>query len=471
MVPCVLYMAKSNEDVHGSLLTQLDDCRRGVADAGDRVIVAELFDEAVSAFKRSRGPGLAEALREAEALAGEHGESELWVQHSDRLARGDGRTARHLVEIALWALKANVAVRSIEDPDTFRDLLYAVVTGERNHEDSRRKGTASAAGVKRAVYRGEYAGKPLDGYRVAVSANERGHVTKRFEIDPERASLFRMIFKAAKRGAMPTQIARRANKEGWTTAPWRVDQRPGPITPRFVQWVLDHPRYAGLAVYKGEIIGTGQWPGYISPREHEHLRARVRQYKSPRLPREPFLLAHLASCGLCGSYMITLTGKPRADGTRRRAYVCHGHRTQRCDLPPLDAVAVDHVLVASLNRFLGGLEETEPYRPSPGFPRELIGTRARHGSRSSRSQPSRRSCVCGSASHCGWKNTSWPSRWSKSSSITGSGCGPPSPPGPSPNARASSLVRSHGSCCSTSTRGQPTILTAVSQRDHKTRHV
>src|SRR5207244_510736 len=38
----------------------------------------------------------------------------------------------------------------------------------------------------------------------------------------------------------------------------------------------------------------------------------------------------------------------------------------------LDAMAVDHVLVASLNRFVGGLEECGPYRPSPGFPRELI---------------------------------------------------------------------------------------------------
>jgi DNA invertase Pin-like site-specific DNA recombinase len=181
-------------------------------DAGDREIVAEFFDEAVSAFKRSRGPGLAEALRETEALASEHGEAELWVQHGDRLARGDGRRARHLVEIALWALKADVTVRSVEDPDTFRDLLYAVITGERNHEDSRRKGAASAPGVKRAVYRGEYAGKPLDGYRVVVSANQRGHVTKRLEIDPEREPLLRMIFKAAKRGAMPTRIAQRKQR-------------------------------------------------------------------------------------------------------------------------------------------------------------------------------------------------------------------------------------------------------------------
>jgi DNA invertase Pin-like site-specific DNA recombinase len=275
-VPCVLYAAKSNEDVHGSIPTQLEDCRRGVAGAGGRIVVAELVDEAVSGFNRSRGPGLAEAMREAKALAGEHAGAELWVQHSDRLARGDGRTARHLVEVALWALKADVAVRSIEDPDTFRDLLRAVITGQRNHEDSRRKGAASLTGVKRAVYRGEYAGKPLDGYRVVVTATERGHVTKRLELDPEREPLFRMIFRTAKRGAMPTRIARRANKEGWATAPGRRDHRPGPITPRFVQWVLDHPRYAGLAVYKGEIVGPGQWPAYITPREHEHLKARVR---------------------------------------------------------------------------------------------------------------------------------------------------------------------------------------------------
>ena len=89
------------------------------------------------------------------------------------------------------------------------------------------------------------------------------------------------------------------------------------------------------------------------------------------LPREPFLLAHLAGCGQCGGYMITAS-PPRRDGTRRRAYVCNEHRHQRCTAPPVDAMAVDHVLVASLSRFLGGLEETEPYRPSPGFPRELI---------------------------------------------------------------------------------------------------
>ncbi len=371
-VPCVLYAAKSSEDLRGSLIAQIEDCRQAVAEAGAREIVAEQADEAASGFSRSRGPGLAAALMEAESLASEHGTAELWVQHSDRLARGDGRTARHLVEVALWALKSNVVVHCVEDVDTFRDLLYAVVTGQRNHEDSRRKGAASAAGIKRATLRGEYVGQPLDGYRVIVTGDERGRVTKRLEIDPRREALFRMFFRMAKRGAMPSEIARRANKKGWSTAPRRRDQHPRQITPSFVQFALSNPRYAGLAAYKGEIVAPGQWPAYISPREHKRLNARVRRQKRPALPRQPFLLARLASCGWCGGYMITLTGKPRKDGTRRRTYLCIGRRRGRCRLPPINARAVDHVMVASLNRFLGGLEEAEPYQPSPGFPRELI---------------------------------------------------------------------------------------------------
>src|SRR5207245_819780 len=105
--------------------------------------VDEYQDEACSAFTGNRGPGLLQAMQHSEELARDGGLVELWAQHSDRLARGDGRSARHVVEIALWALKRGVVVRTVQDPDTFRDLLYAVVTGQRNNEDSRRKGRSS----------------------------------------------------------------------------------------------------------------------------------------------------------------------------------------------------------------------------------------------------------------------------------------------------------------------------------------
>jgi hypothetical protein len=111
----VIYSAKSSEDLRGSLVTQVEDCRETILLESGREIVGEYVHEAVSGFTRSRGPGLSRALAQAQALAGEHGGAELWVQHSDRLTRGDGRTARHLVKIALWALKAGVTVRTVED--------------------------------------------------------------------------------------------------------------------------------------------------------------------------------------------------------------------------------------------------------------------------------------------------------------------------------------------------------------------
>jgi hypothetical protein len=91
----------------------------------------------------------------------------------------------------------DVTIRSVQDPDTFRDLLYAVVTGQRNHLDSQRKGATVAAGLRRAVVRGTYAGTVLDGYRVAVTVGPRNVVSKRLEIDPDRAPLIETIFSMA----------------------------------------------------------------------------------------------------------------------------------------------------------------------------------------------------------------------------------------------------------------------------------
>ena len=53
--------------------------------------------------------------------------------------RGDGTKAAHLVEIILWAMKANVRVRSVQDDRTGESILDAAVTGTRNYEASRRK--------------------------------------------------------------------------------------------------------------------------------------------------------------------------------------------------------------------------------------------------------------------------------------------------------------------------------------------
>src|SRR4051812_38013034 len=100
----VLYAAKSTQDPHGSIATQLEDGRALAARNGWEVL-AEHSDEGFSAYSGNRGPGLAAAVAAAETAAAAHGGCYLIVQHSDRLARGDGKQAAHVVEHALWGLK------------------------------------------------------------------------------------------------------------------------------------------------------------------------------------------------------------------------------------------------------------------------------------------------------------------------------------------------------------------------------
>lgn len=359
-IACVLYAAKSTEDRRGSIPDQLRECRDAIDADERRLRVAEYSDEAVSGYRRDRGPGLADALEHAEDLAAERGVAELWAQHSDRLARGDGRSARHTVELALWALKRDVRIRTLQDPDTFRDLLYAVVTGQRNNEDSRRKGLSSQAGRRRAAARGEFIGHLPDGYQLAVDLDADGHVCKRLEFDPSRRELFALIFRLALRGRTCGQIARTVSDRGWLTKPVGRGGSPGPFDLERVWMVLRNPRYAGLSTYDGEILAHECWPAYITERQHHAIRARLTgRRKNTGGPRESYLLAGLACCGVCGGSLQCRTGRPRRDGTSHRVYLCSSHarhrgRVTQCTVAPIDAQMLEAMFTASIGTLLAG---------------------------------------------------------------------------------------------------------------------
>jgi hypothetical protein len=315
-------------------------------------------------------------MAHVEELAEQGAGAELWVQHSDRLARGDGHSARHTVEIALWALKRDVKIRTLQDPDTFRDLLYAVVTGERNNEDSRRKALAAQAGRKRALARGEFIGHLPDGYRVAVDVDARNQVTKRMVRDPEREALIELIFRLALRGRTSGQIAASVNSAGWMTKPTARGSSPRPFDIERVYEVLKNPRYAALATWQGDVIARGRWPAYISERQHERIKRQLvsARPRHSRRPLESYLLAGLARCGACGGPLIARTWR-RDSGWRHRSYLCASysrHRgSARCKTPPLDAHTVEAMVIAAVANLLAGGEqspETEAHVPAAEVP-------------------------------------------------------------------------------------------------------
>ena len=88
----ILYAAKSTEDIHGSIPTQLEDGQK-LAERESLEVVGEYADEAASAYNGDRGPELAAALEHAQRIG-----ASLIVQHSDRLKAnehgGQGRRCR-----------------------------------------------------------------------------------------------------------------------------------------------------------------------------------------------------------------------------------------------------------------------------------------------------------------------------------------------------------------------------------------
>ncbi len=368
-VPCVVYAAKSTEDRRGSIPDQLRECRGQIWRDPERVVVGEYVDESFSAFTGDRGPGLSEAMRHAEEIAAEHGVAELWAQHSDRLARGDGRTARHAVEIALWAMKRGIAVRTIQDPDTFRDLLYAVVVGQRNHEDSRRRSLSITAGRRRAAERGEHLGYRPDGYRFIAEVDRNGSIVKRVVIDPDREPVIREIFALALAGMQPGPITNEINRRGLLTR-WVRGKAPCAWQVQQICTLLRNPRYAGLSPFHGVVVARGQWPGYISEDQHRWIIGRIGQFKvtKHRRVREPYLLAKLARCGRCGSPLYAMTGHEREDGSFYRSYACASHvrsyDTARCAAAPIPASLLEAMFVSVLARLLIEGEEALVVEPS-----------------------------------------------------------------------------------------------------------
>jgi DNA invertase Pin-like site-specific DNA recombinase len=309
--PAVLYAAKSTVDVKGSNKTQLADARRFAEREGLQVI-AEYADEDASAYHGNRGPGLAAALDHAERLGGS-----LVVQHSDRLARGDGVKARHLVQLVFEAKARGVRLRSVDDDGSLESVLMAAAMGERNSEDSRRKSAAVKAGLARRRAAGRRVGGKS--YGLTWRRNERDE--RETILDPTQAPVVERIHAEYLAGRNQLQIAKALNGDRIPSS------RGGHWHPQVIAKVLRNPLYAGL-VRDGEKLIDGEHEAILSRERWEEVQTlleansptyrRGRPVVGQQLFRKGFL-----RCGECGSGIVPRTERNK-DGTLRETYRCQG---------------------------------------------------------------------------------------------------------------------------------------------------
>jgi DNA invertase Pin-like site-specific DNA recombinase len=338
-VRAVLYAAKSTEDRRGSIGTQLEECRDRAEQEG-WLVIGEFSDEAFSAYHGNRGDGLARAMAACEEAGGDVA---LIVQHSDRLARGNVKDARHLVEYAIRAIKQSVRLDSLQDPEMLAEgdygLLMSTIGGMRNHQDSKRKAESVKAGIKRRRAKGKAWGEPPLGYQVERSVVD-GEVVSGRAIDPEARLVVEALFEGLDAGASTGEVARKLNRAGYRT------KRGHEFTARRVRAMAENSDYKGDGPYP-QLIDSQLWE-----RVNDKIRradpAGAQHAGGGRQPKADFMLRRLAFCGECGQpvYSLVRHGK--------RIYECRTRvrGTGTCDAQAIPADLVEARVLDHLSLFL-----------------------------------------------------------------------------------------------------------------------
>jgi DNA invertase Pin-like site-specific DNA recombinase len=301
------------------------------------------------------------SIAAAKTAAAEHGQAELWVFHSSRLARGSGkmRGARALGEVFYDLRRHGVSLRSVEDDPYVTDEAFVGMASKMANKYSEDLASHVQRGKRNQFARGERLGGPVpDGY-LLVEQIEDGRALRRYVIDEQRAPIIRRAAELALDGLGAPALARRLNAEGHRTKAGKGWTR------RRVQDMLSNPFYAGRTVlHRGtreQQERPGSWPALIEAEDFDRIRAltatrdKAAKSHSTRTGRRTtrYSLARLAKCDRCGERMYCVTSPyKRKDGTHQRSYICANVRqdTGLCDQPKIDAAKVDTAVVAHLDR-------------------------------------------------------------------------------------------------------------------------
>jgi DNA invertase Pin-like site-specific DNA recombinase len=333
-IGAVIYAAKSTEDKHGSIGTQLDDCRRLCAEKGWPVL-GEYSDEDFSAYHGNRGPDLAQAKKRLVESA----PCWLVVQHTDRLARGAGDApgaADHLMELFFWLSRREIKLWAVQSGEI--DRIRALLEGERNTEDSKRKSAAVTSGLMRRKGRGQPVGPVPFGFKVEKRVIEGEIVISERVVDPAEAPVVTEVYERHAGGEASGELARRLNRQGYRTMrgkPWGADA---------IRWMIENDSYQGRNGY----------PRIVSDELAERARAQLRRAdpaarqrrRGGRPPKEPAMLRGIGFCA-CGAPLYLMS--------RSRAYLCRNvhQRNGLCDRRPIPAEAAEMRVLEHLRLFVG----------------------------------------------------------------------------------------------------------------------
>lgn len=342
----VLYGAKSTEDKHDSVGTQLAEARE-LAEANGWLVLGSDSDTGFSAYSGNRGPALERMVALAGEGAAEYGMTAMLVgQAHDRFARGAGDAPgapQSLGELWHRCRRLDVHLRTVEDDEELRDEASVAAVGRRAHIDSRRKAKSVSKGMRRRTAKGLHAGgRKKFGYRYQRNPDGSTIAGACMLRDEPEATIWReQVYRAAMDGVPAAQIAHRLNDAGVPTT------QGGRWHPSSVRKMLLDPFYGGkLKQPSGELVdgeheGLLSWDEWTALQELRASQSHNRKGGRPTGNPALFVNRHLR-CGECGGTMGYRSAPNRTGGKWER-YVCvERERDKRlCTQTPVHVHAVE----------------------------------------------------------------------------------------------------------------------------------
>jgi DNA invertase Pin-like site-specific DNA recombinase len=344
VIPAVIYGVKSSPDERETVKDQHRIIRETI---GDDSRIVHTFGEAnQSGYRKERGPQLEAAMQAAIEAAAEHGEAELWVWHSSRLARGDGTRGRRSIAKLVHDLRyQGVTVRSATDSEMVTPMLAGIASTVSNKYSEDLSGWTKA-GVKRRRERGQPVGAlPGIGYEVEREIVD-GRVVSRRIVSPRTGPLVVAMFERIAEGDTPGAVGRWLNDQGVRTI------RGALFNQRTVRKVIGNDAFTG---------GNG-YPRIVSDDLAQRARdqvvrldpAEIQRRKGGRRPQEPYMLRGIVFCAGCGAAMY----RSFAYRTGQRTYACRNRleATGACNRPPIPAELLEVHVLDHLGSFVASVE-------------------------------------------------------------------------------------------------------------------
>jgi site-specific DNA recombinase len=279
-------------------------------------VVSVYADNDVSAFTGKARPEYARLLRDVQA--GKVDAVVAW--HTDRLHRNVREQLDYIDLSRRLDLPTQTVSSGTLDLSTANGRAAAITLGAWARAESEHKSERIQRAHQQSAEKGKWRG----------GARPFGYLEDTRTLHPGEAPAIQRAYRQLLAGASFNSIVRDWNDRGLTSVSgkrWSYQT---------VRQVMLRPRNYGASIYRGEVVGTGDWQPLVDEASWRGVHAILTDpARKGGSNRARWLLSGVARCGVCGETVKIGSGSGR-NGRKWAIYVCKsgshlGRRADYCD--------------------------------------------------------------------------------------------------------------------------------------------